>query len=71
METPPKKRPRHYLYDESVDEPGQLLEQENVEIEREIPSEDTKPPSKVSNRKIATWLSSKNETCRAAEMARI
>ena len=42
-ETPPKKRPRHYSYDESVDEPAQLLEQEPVEIEEETPSEDTEP----------------------------
>jgi hypothetical protein len=42
-ETPPKKRPRHYSYDESVDEPAQLLEQEPVEIEQETPSEDTEP----------------------------
>jgi hypothetical protein len=37
----PKKRPRHHSYDESVDEPAKLLEQEAVEIEKEIPSEDT------------------------------
>jgi hypothetical protein len=37
----PKKRPRHHSYDESVDEPAKLLEQEAVEIETETPSEDT------------------------------
>jgi hypothetical protein len=37
----PKKRARHHSYDESVDEPAKLLEQEAVEIEKEIPSEDT------------------------------
>jgi len=37
----PKKRQKHHSYDESVDEPAKLLEQEAVEIEREIPSEDT------------------------------
>ena len=37
----PKKRPRHHSYDESVDEPVRLLEQEAVEIEKETPSEDT------------------------------
>ena len=40
-ETPPRKRPRHYSYDESVDEPAKLLEQEAVEIEEEIPPEDS------------------------------
>jgi hypothetical protein len=37
----PKKRARHHSYDESVDEPAKLLEQEAVEIEKESPSEDT------------------------------
>lgn len=37
----PKKRPKHHSYDESVDEPAKLLEQEAVEIEKETPSEDT------------------------------
>jgi hypothetical protein len=40
-EAPPKKRPRHYSYDESVNEPAKLLEQEAVEIEEETPSEDS------------------------------
>jgi hypothetical protein len=40
-EVVPKKRQRHHSYDESVDESAKLLEQEAVEIEREIPSEDT------------------------------
>jgi hypothetical protein len=37
----PKKRQRHYSYDESVNEPAKLLEEEAVEIEEEIPAEDT------------------------------
>jgi hypothetical protein len=37
----PKKRQKHHSYDESVDQSAKLLEQEAVEIEREIPSEDT------------------------------
>lgn len=36
----PKKRQRHHSYDESVDEPGKLLEQEAVETEKETPAED-------------------------------
>ena len=43
----PKKRARHHSYDESVDEPAKLLEQEAVEIERETPSEDTAAIEKV------------------------
>ncbi|HEY7665324.1 MAG TPA: hypothetical protein VH934_19575 [Xanthobacteraceae bacterium] len=37
----PKKRQRHHSYDESVDEPAKLLEQEAVEIEEEIPLDDS------------------------------
>jgi hypothetical protein len=37
----PRKRPKHHSYDESVDEPAKLLKQEAVEIEQEIPVEDT------------------------------
>ena len=48
-ETPPKKRPRHYSYDESVDEPARLLEQEPVEIEQETPLEDTEPVEGVES----------------------
>ena len=36
----PKKRQRHHSYDEGVDEPASLLEQEAVEIERETPAEE-------------------------------
>jgi hypothetical protein len=45
--TPPKKRLRHYSYNESVDEPAKLLEQEAVDIEAETPSEDTEPVETV------------------------
>jgi hypothetical protein len=37
----PKKRPRHYAYDTNLDEPAQLLRQEAVDIEEEIPAEDS------------------------------
>ncbi len=39
----PKKRPRHYPYDTNLDEPGQLLQQEAVDIEEETPAEDSEP----------------------------
>ena len=44
---PRKKRSRHYSYDESVDEPAKLLEQEAVDIEAETPSEETEPVETV------------------------
>ena len=39
----PKRRDRHYSYNESVDEAPQLIEDEPVGIEREAPVEDTEP----------------------------
>lgn len=35
-----KRRSKHYSYDENVNEPGKLVEDEAVEIEQDIPSED-------------------------------
>jgi hypothetical protein len=53
----PKKRPRHHSYDESVDEPAKLLEQEAVEVERETPSEDTPAIERVEpdDRKLPSF----------------
>ena len=39
----PKRRQRHYSYDESLDEPGKLIADEPVEIEREVPAEENEP----------------------------
>jgi hypothetical protein len=39
----PKRRQRHYSYDESVDEPPGLIEDEPVAIESEKPAEDARP----------------------------
>ena len=36
----PKRRQKHYSYDESLDEPGKLIADEPVEIEREVPAEE-------------------------------
>jgi len=36
----PKRRQKHYSYDESVDEAGKLIADEPVEIEREVPAEE-------------------------------
>lgn len=41
--TGPKRRQRHYSYNEAVDEPGKLLDDEPVEIEEERPAEDKRP----------------------------
>jgi len=37
------KRQKHYSYNENVDEPAKLIEDEPVEIEREVPAEDKEP----------------------------
>jgi len=36
----PKKRDRHHSYDESLDEPPKLIEDEPVEIEEAVPAEE-------------------------------
>lgn len=41
MQRAPKKRPRHYPYDTNLDAPGDLLQNEAVDIEEEVPSEDS------------------------------
>jgi hypothetical protein len=43
----PKRRQRHYSYDESVDEPPKLIEDEPVEIEEEVPAEENEPLERV------------------------
>ena len=43
----PKRRKRHYSYDESVYEPAELIEDEPVEIEKEIPADENQPVEKV------------------------
>lgn len=39
----PKRRKRHYSYNEGVDEPAKLIVDEPVEIEQEVPSEENEP----------------------------
>jgi hypothetical protein len=43
----PKQRERHHSYDESVDEPAKLIEEEPVEIEEEIPAEENESVEQV------------------------
>jgi hypothetical protein len=42
----PKKRQSHHSYDESVDEPARLIENEAVEIEAEVPAEENESVEK-------------------------
>ena len=39
----PKRRQKHYSYDESLNEPGKLIADEPVEIEHEVPAEENEP----------------------------
>ena len=39
----PKRREKHYSYDESLNEAPQLLEDEPTDIEQEIPVEENEP----------------------------
>ena len=43
----PKRRPRHYSYDESVDEAPRLIEDEPVEVERAVPAEENESVQKI------------------------
>lgn len=36
----PKRRQQHYSYDENVDEPAKLIEDEATEIEHEVPADE-------------------------------
>ena len=39
----PKRRDKHYSYDDNVNEPAKLIDDEPVEIEHEVPVEDKQP----------------------------
>ena len=41
--TIPKQRQKHHSYDESVDEPAKLIEDEPVDIEEAVPLEENEP----------------------------
>lgn len=43
----PKRRQKHYSYDESVDESAKLIEDEPVEIEKEVPAEENEPLERI------------------------
>jgi len=43
----PKRRKRHYSYDESVDEPAKLIEDEPCEVEEETPADGNEPIEQV------------------------
>lgn len=45
----PKRRDRHYSYNESVDEAPDLIEDEPVGVEHEAPAEDTEPVEGVED----------------------
>lgn len=47
----PKRRQRHYSYDESVNESAKLIEDEPVEIEEEIPAEERRPVEGIEDDK--------------------
>jgi hypothetical protein len=43
----PNKRQRHHSYDESVDEPAKLIEDESAEVEAEVPAEENEPVEEI------------------------
>ncbi len=43
----PKRRQKHYAYDESVNEPATLIEDEPVDIEEAAPAEENEPVESI------------------------
>ena len=50
----PRGRKRHS--DESVDEPAKLIEQEPVEIEKETPSDESRPVERIDENNADTCI---------------
>jgi len=43
----PKRRQKHYSYNESVDESAKLIEDELVDIEKAVPAEENEPLERI------------------------
>ncbi len=43
----PKRRQKHYSYDESVDESAKLIEDEPVDIENAVPADENEPLQRI------------------------
>jgi|BarGraIncu01122A_1022018.scaffolds.fasta_scaffold202989_2 hypothetical protein len=43
----PKQREKHHSYNENVDEPAKLIDDEAVEVEREVPLDGNEPVERV------------------------
>jgi hypothetical protein len=43
----PKRRQKHYSYNEYVDESAKLIEDEPVDIEKALPAEENEPVEKI------------------------
>jgi len=43
----PRRRQRHYSYNESLDEPAKLIADEPVEVEEEAPTEENEPVERI------------------------
>lgn len=44
----PKKRAKHYSYDENVNESPELIEDEAVDVEASIPAEENEPVETIN-----------------------
>jgi len=45
----PRRRQRHYSYNESLEEPAKLIADEPVAIEEEVPAEEKRPVEGIEN----------------------
>ncbi len=61
----PKRRQRHYSYNESLDEPAKLIADEPTEVENEAPAEENEPVEGGSRITRSDHRHSKNKTAEA------
>jgi hypothetical protein len=45
----PKRRQKHYSYDESVNEAAKLIDDEPADVEEEVPAEENEPLQRVED----------------------
>ena len=43
----PKQKKKHYSYDENIDEPAKLIDEETVEIERSVPIDENESVEQI------------------------
>ena len=66
----PKRRQRHYSYDEGLNEPEKLIADERVEIEHELPAEENEKKLKGMTRQDRLLLKNERQQARRLQVPR-